>query len=123
MPSSSTTSDREAAKARVRAKVEAREQMTAREYLATLLHATNTHADAEAILDTFERQSGTATRLNAVLDICDREQRNAMRWENPIPVPEWVAEVQRAALGDDGRKDGATIDIRDALRMLAGGAA
>ncbi|MFD9630147.1 hypothetical protein [Streptomyces violascens] len=39
-------------------------------------------------------------RLNAVLDICDREERNAVRWENPIPVPEWVAEVQRAALGD-----------------------
>jgi hypothetical protein len=123
MPSSSTTSDREAAKARVRAKVEAREQMTAREYLANLLHATNTHADAEAILDLFERQSDTAARLNRVMDICDREQRNAMRWENPIPVPEWVAEVQRAALGDDVRKDGATIDIRDALRMLAGGAA
>jgi Uma2 family endonuclease len=108
MPSSSTTSDREAAKARVRAKVEAREQMTAREYLANLLHATNTHADAEAILDLFERQSDTAARLNRVMDICDREQRNAMRWENPIPVPEWVAEVQRAALGDDVRKGGAT---------------
>jgi len=40
-------------------------------------------------------------RLNRVLDICDREQRNAIRWENPIPVPEWVASVQRAALGDD----------------------
>lgn len=41
-------------------------------------------------------------RLNAVLDICDREQRNAMRWQDPIPVPEWVAKVQRAALGDGG---------------------
>jgi len=40
-------------------------------------------------------------RLNRVLDICDREQRNAVRWEDPIPVPEWVASVQRAALGDD----------------------
>lgn len=46
-------------------------------------------------------------RLNAVLDICDREQRNAMRWQDPIPVPEWVAPVQRAALGDDVRKGGA----------------
>jgi hypothetical protein len=40
-------------------------------------------------------------RLSAVLDMCDREQRNAMRWQDPIPVPEWVAPVQRAALGDD----------------------
>ncbi|BBC30068.1 hypothetical protein SGFS_013620 [Streptomyces graminofaciens] len=43
-------------------------------------------------------------RLSAVLDICDREQRNAMRWENPIPVPDWVGPVQRAALGDDKRQ-------------------
>jgi hypothetical protein len=99
--------EREAAKARVRAKLEARQQMTAREYLASLLHATHTHADAEAIIDRFERETPTAARLSRVLDICDREQRNAMRWENPIPVPEWVAEVQRAALGDDVRKDGA----------------
>ena len=42
-------------------------------------------------------------RLSAVLDLCDREQRNAMRWRDPIPVPEWVAPVQRAALGDDKR--------------------
>jgi len=40
-------------------------------------------------------------RLDRILDICDREQRNAMRWENPLPVPEWVSVVQRAALGDD----------------------
>ncbi|MDH6448268.1 MoxR-like ATPase [Streptomyces sp. SAI-119] len=75
--------------------------MTAREYLYHLLCATNTHADAEAILDRFERESDSATRLAAVLDICDREQRNAIRWENPVPAPEWVAVVQRAALGDD----------------------
>lgn len=40
------------------------------------------------------------TRLSAVLDLCDSEQRGAMRWENPLPVPEWVAVVQRVALGD-----------------------
>lgn len=40
------------------------------------------------------------SRLSAVLDMCDREQRHAMRWQDPIPVPEWVAVVQRAALGD-----------------------
>ncbi|MGW2721346.1 hypothetical protein [Streptomyces sp. NPDC001492] len=48
-----------------------------------------------------ERAESAEARISAVLDICDREQRNAMRWENPIPVPDWVAPVQRAALGDD----------------------
>lgn len=106
MPSSSTTPDREAAQARFRAKLEALRNMTAREYLLHMLCATNAHADAEAILDRFERESDTAARLAAVLDICDREQRNAIRWENPIPVPEWVTTVQRAALGDDARRAG-----------------
>ncbi|MGW7597313.1 hypothetical protein [Streptomyces antimycoticus] len=53
-----------------------------------------------------ERQD-LKSRLSDVLDICDREQRNAMRWENPLPMPEWVAVVQRAALGDGKRKGGA----------------
>lgn len=105
MPTSSTTADREAAKARFRAKREADRNTSAREYLLHMLCATNTHADAEAILDRFERESGAATRLSAVLDLCDREQRKAMGWENPVPVPEWVAVVQRAALGDDKRTE------------------
>ncbi|MFB7647200.1 hypothetical protein ACFC0S_17110 [Streptomyces sp. NPDC056084] len=40
-------------------------------------------------------------RLDAVLNICDREERGALSWENPIPVPDWVGAVQRAALGDE----------------------
>lgn len=52
-------------------------------------------------------------RLSAVLDLCDREQRGAMRWENPLPVPEWVGVVQRAALGDDKRADLAARPTRD----------
>jgi hypothetical protein len=48
-----------------------------------------------------DRAEKAEARLSSVLDICDREQRNAMRWENPIPVPGWVTPVQRAALGDD----------------------
>jgi len=45
-------------------------------------------------------------RLSAVLGLCDHEERNAMRWQDPIPVPEWVAPVQRAALGADWREWG-----------------
>lgn len=51
-----------------------------------------------------DRAMSAEPRLDAVLDICDREQRNAMRWENPTPVPEWVAVVQRAALGDSAKE-------------------
>jgi hypothetical protein len=75
--------------------------MTAREYLAHLLHATNTHADAEAILDTFERQSGTAARLNRVMDICDKAVRSGDELVD-------VDRVHAAALGDDVRKGGAS---------------
>lgn len=46
------------------------------------------------------RAESAEARVSAVLDLCDREQRNAMRWENPIPAPEWVATVQKLALGD-----------------------
>lgn len=99
MPSSSTTPEREAAKARVRAKLEARQQMTAREYLSSLLHATHTHAEAEAILDTFERQSGTAARLNRVMDVCDEVVRAGGETVD-------VDRVHAAALGDDVRKSG-----------------
>lgn len=56
--------------------------------------------------ETAAERDALQARLNAVLNICDREQRNAIRWENPIPVAEWVAPVQRAALGDDVRKTG-----------------
>ncbi|WP_369167864.1 hypothetical protein AB5J49_08265 [Streptomyces sp. R28] len=103
MPQSSQTatglSAREAAKARVRAKVAARHDMTAREYLANLLHATNTHADTEAILDAFERQSDTAARLNRVMDICDSVVRAG---ESTVDVDR----IHAAALGDDVRRTG-----------------
>jgi hypothetical protein len=55
-----------------------------------------------------DRAERAEARLSAVLDLCDREQRNAIRWENPIPVPEWVATVQKLALGDtESATDGA----------------
>lgn len=99
MPTSSTTSEREAAKARVRAKRAERHNMTAREYLAALLHATHAAAEAETILDTFERQSGTAARLNRVMDICDSKVRAG---ESTVDVDR----IHAAALGDDVRRAG-----------------
>ena len=34
--------------------------------------------------------------LDAVSTVCDEAEKQATRWENPLPVPEWVATVRRA---------------------------
>lgn len=52
------------------------------------------------VVEAYPGELGTLrARVAAVLDMCDREQRGAMRWEHPLPVPEWVAPVQRTLLG------------------------
>ncbi|WP_282084088.1 hypothetical protein [Streptomyces tendae] len=38
--------------------------------------------------------------LNAVRDVCDTAEKQATRWENPLPVPEWVESVRAAANGE-----------------------
>lgn len=38
--------------------------------------------------------------LTAVYDLCEETKQGARRWENPLPVPEWVAAVEKAADGD-----------------------
>lgn len=37
--------------------------------------------------------------LNAVYAVCDAAEKQATRWEQPLPVPEWVALVRNAADG------------------------
>lgn len=37
--------------------------------------------------------------LNAVYAVCDAAEKQATRWENPLPVPEWVALIRNAADG------------------------
>lgn len=84
--------DREAAKARVRAKLAERKQLPAREELLNLLHAAKTEREALALLERFERE-GKDARLSAVMDICDEAERDGMEYVN-------VHRVHRAALGD-----------------------
>jgi Fe2+ or Zn2+ uptake regulation protein len=91
------STDREAAKARFRAKLAARKAMPAREYLFHMLCATNTHADAEAILDRLERESPTAQRLSAVMDFCDDMERKGITSGEPFTV----RRVHALALGDE----------------------
>jgi hypothetical protein len=38
--------------------------------------------------------------LDAVLDLCRTAEEQATRWENPLPVPEWVEQVRIAANGE-----------------------
>jgi hypothetical protein len=38
--------------------------------------------------------------LNAVHDLCGKAEQGAKRWEHPLPVPEWVEEVRKAATGE-----------------------
>ncbi|MFD5910306.1 hypothetical protein ACFWHL_16465 [Streptomyces massasporeus] len=37
--------------------------------------------------------------LNAVRDLCDATEKQATRWENPLPVPDWVEQVRTATDG------------------------
>ncbi|GGT85429.1 hypothetical protein [Streptomyces coeruleorubidus] len=37
--------------------------------------------------------------LNAVRDLCDATEKQATKWENPLPVPEWVEQVRAATDG------------------------
>jgi len=86
-----------AAKARVRAKLEARRQMAARDYLLTMLCATHTHAGAVEILARFERETETAERLDKVMDLCDEMERKGIASGEPFTV----RRVHAIALGDD----------------------
>ncbi|MFE0794760.1 hypothetical protein [Streptomyces mutabilis] len=92
-----TPEEREAAKKRFRAKLQARRRMASREYLLNMLCATNTHADAEAILDRFERESETGKRLSRIMDLCDEMERSGVTSGEPFTV----RRVHAIALGDD----------------------
>lgn len=36
-------------------------------------------------------------QLRAVLDVCDEAEYAAVRWEEPLPLPAWVAKIRAAA--------------------------
>lgn len=38
--------------------------------------------------------------LDAVHEVCDAAEKQATRWEHPLPVPEWVGVVREAADGE-----------------------
>lgn len=52
-----------------------------------------TGTDVPALLAEVRR---LRAQLDAVTGLCDAAEKQAARWEHPLPVPEWVAEVRRA---------------------------
>jgi hypothetical protein len=41
-----------------------------------------------------------------VFEVCREVEKQATRWENPLPVPEWVSLIRSAAAGErDDRPD------------------
>jgi len=43
--------------------------------------------------------------LNAVFAVCALAEKQAIRWENPLPVPEWIASIRKAAGGESPVED------------------
>lgn len=70
--------------------------------------STNRIAELEAELERYVGKEPTIADemaylrrcLNAVYEVCDQAEKQATRWEQPLPVPEWVGVVRQAADGE-----------------------
>lgn len=99
-----------AANARKRAATLRTERDEAREQLAKYVGHEPTIAEEMAYL---------SRCWNAVHDVCDDAEKQAKRWEQPLPVPEWVERVRAAATGEQTTvprtERSYWVDIADAL--------
>jgi hypothetical protein len=43
-----------------------------------------------------EEMAYLSRSVQAVADVCDKAEHQALRWENPLPVPEWVGAIRQA---------------------------
>ncbi|MFJ8594810.1 hypothetical protein [Streptomyces sp. NPDC093598] len=43
-----------------------------------------------------EEMAYLSRSVQAVADACDKAEQQALRWENPLPVPEWVGAIRQA---------------------------
>jgi hypothetical protein len=59
------------------------------------------HPDAEFIVNSRQDIDALLAIIDAVETVCAKHENGATRWENPLPVPEWISEI-RAAL--DGKQ-------------------
>ncbi len=53
-------------------------------------------AEVHRLRDELAQEQKANDRLNAVTDLCDAAEKQATRWEHPLPVPEWVTVVRHA---------------------------
>lgn len=56
-------------------------------------------SDTPEIPAVFPEKVDLQPRLDSVLALCDDAEKQATRWEHPLPVPEWVGQVRKAAEG------------------------
>lgn len=58
-------------------------------------------ATLETVQELRVAASSEAQQLQAqrqsVLDLCDKHEHGALRWQDPLPVPEWIPLVRAAA--------------------------
>lgn len=74
---------------------EATERTDPRVYRADIIGVR--HPDAEFIAHSRQDVDDLLAVIDAVEAVCARHEEGATRWQDPLPVPEWIAEV-RAAL-------------------------
>ncbi|MFD5508953.1 hypothetical protein ACFWIB_14420 [Streptomyces sp. NPDC127051] len=79
-------------------------------------------AELEATLERYVGREPTVAEemaylnrcLNAVHDLCREAEKQATRWEHPLPVPEWVSAVREAA-GPENRLEDEVAQLRKLL--------
>lgn len=75
--------------------------LAARDLLAELDRVRTELAKYVGVEPTVADENAYLTRcLNAVYEVCEQAEKQANRWEHPLPAPEWVATVQQAADGE-----------------------
>jgi hypothetical protein len=64
--------------------------------LAAGLPVSDLPLDGDGLRTLLDARTRLAGLVAAVLDVCDRAEFAARRWEEPLPVPEWVDTIRAA---------------------------
>lgn len=91
------TSESELAETRIKLEIAERQARERDERVANLEATLERYVGSEPTVA--EEMAYLNRCLNTVLEVCAAAERQATRWELPLPVPEWVAAVRHAASG------------------------